>query len=227
MTTARKTQLRELGQQTLSTGAALATALTLAACNGPNGQPAPSTTTAASAPPATSSSESSQEATPGSTSQQPSTKSSTKPSAQAGAPCRADQLSIRPLESEPGQSQLGSGEIWLHLVNTDSLACTMDGYGDVNLLDRDHQPLGITRVHQPQDPPQRLTVQPGGSVWKYLAWTTDSPGGKSCVTHPWAIRVSPQAGQGWLSVDEGSTPLGDVCSDVTEGPFKASRPGGH
>jgi hypothetical protein len=99
---------------------------------------------------------------------------SSPPSSAAGpARCTAAVLS-----GTVQQSDSAAGNRYAHLVvtNTGSATCTLYGYGGLQLLDENDQPLPTSGARDEKPGPSLVTVQPGGTARKLLHWTVVATG---------------------------------------------------
>jgi hypothetical protein len=106
--------------------------------------------------------------------------------------CTAASLSgtIEPMESAPGNRYAR-----LAVQNTSKQTCTLQGYGNLELLNATKQPIPTTVERNLNPVPALIRLAPAGSASKILHWsvvaTGDEPADGPCQPQASAINVKP------------------------------------
>lgn len=114
---------------------------------------------------------------------------------------------LRPLDSAAGQRYAA-----VQLTNRSASTCRVFGYGGVQLLDANHQPLPTRQVRDPLAPPRLVLLEPGASASSRLHWgvvpaDTESQTGP-CEPTPAQLLVTPPDETQPIAVP---WPYGPVC----------------
>lgn len=157
----------------------------------------------------TSSSESSATTTSSSSSSPPPSEAPVQ-SAQP-VPCTAPLLSgsIKSMDSAAG-----SRYVTLTVTNKSQQTCTLQGYGRVELLGTNKEPLPTNAVRNLNPVPTLVTLRPGATAGKILHWSVVAAPGEPdtgpCQPAATAIRVTPPDQDEPFDVDYG---FGAVCAE--------------
>jgi hypothetical protein len=107
-------------------------------------------------------------------------------------PCTADMLTG---SVEPKASDAGSRHVTLVVRNKSQQACSLFGYGQLDLLDIDKNSLPTNAERNLKPESALVVLAPGASAAKTLRWSVvaaeDEPADGKCATSASSIRVIP------------------------------------
>lgn len=124
-------------------------------------------------------------------------------------PCTSASLAgtIQPMDSAPGTRYAR-----LIVQNTGKQACTLQGYGNIELLTATKQPIPTTAERNLNPPPTLVRLNPNGTASKILHWSVtavgDEPTTGPCQPQASSIKVKPPDEEETFQVSYG---FGSVC----------------
>ena len=170
----------------LLTALGLAAGLALAGCS-TQGTPTAGTTTTSASGPATTG--------PSDTGSVTATQTATEaPPSTPGGPVRCSPALLSGTV-QPKDSAAGNRYAELVVTNTGKAACTLYGYGGLQLLDGSGNALPTTALRDEPPKPALVNVAPGAHAAKLLHWTVvptgDEPADKPCQPPPAKLSIIP------------------------------------
>lgn len=216
MVTMAPKQLGSIGLRTLRTTGALLAALALSSCGQINGAMTHGPPAAQPAPPP---SAADQTMTQAGSEPEPSSRATTTTSTESSTEPKESKSNERchtsMLAGSLQRGDVGAGQRYAELVlqNTSATSCTLYGYGGLQLIGENGQPLPTNLERVPNPGPQMLMLEPGDSAASTLHWRVvgddSEPTNGPCQPTPASAQVIPPDETDPLTVDW--TMAGPVC----------------